>query len=403
MRQGDTRFTTHQWSAIATDYAANLSAGLQILSQKWNELAAADMLPNNRSASAIESWFLAAWTYNSGFHPNTGSYYGLGWFNNPANPRYPADRQPFLRATYDDAAHPGNWSYEEKIMGWAETPQRTYFSQLSYIVPSFGAGAGGRLTLPRRTMFCTTVNWCDSTLPGGADPCPTEDEHCWFHGFVNYASCPDQCATERSQFAAGSPEPPMTAQYPANCTVPGLGAGTIIVDDISDSSVNVRGCAGAPRGGKFTLRAGDHSYPNADIARIDLHQIGAGYLGHLWFTHTEPPIGTDGYVPEKVRVVGTWTPEGIRPGGYTIKVHMPDHGAGAGVDYVIFPGIRDGVIQPQQVFHFQQSDGGSTNRWVTVGVSTLYPGARVELSNITPDGDGDVDIAYDAMAFVPTS
>jgi hypothetical protein len=109
--------------AIGTDYAANIAAGLQILTSKWNELNAISTFANNRDPRYIENWYLAIWGYSSSVHPINGSNpYGVGRLNNPANPSYPANHQPFLRTNLDDAIHPGDWPYQEKVMGWIETP-----------------------------------------------------------------------------------------------------------------------------------------------------------------------------------------------------------------------------------------------------------------------------------------
>ncbi|MEU2718058.1 hypothetical protein [Streptomyces sp. NPDC007205] len=52
--------------------------------------------------------------------------WGLGWDNNPANPIYAKGwGHPFMNTDVDgpeadkDAAHPQEWPYEEKVMGWA--------------------------------------------------------------------------------------------------------------------------------------------------------------------------------------------------------------------------------------------------------------------------------------------
>ncbi|MFF3857508.1 hypothetical protein, partial [Micromonospora sp. NPDC002575] len=63
---------------------------------------------------------------NLGFNPAgaPSEPWGLGWYNNPANPLYPPHRLPFLDTSLNpdanhDAAHPQDWPYEEKVMGWA--------------------------------------------------------------------------------------------------------------------------------------------------------------------------------------------------------------------------------------------------------------------------------------------
>jgi len=124
MRLSDTTYTTTQQREIAIDYATNIAASLQILEQKWNELNQnfVPMVINNDDPSSLENWFAALWDYNEGFNPPSSSGnntpWGLGWGNNPANPKYPPTRHAFLDDnSYSDAAHPQDWPYEEKVLG----------------------------------------------------------------------------------------------------------------------------------------------------------------------------------------------------------------------------------------------------------------------------------------------
>ncbi|WP_132110663.1 hypothetical protein [Actinocrispum wychmicini] len=400
MRKTDTVFNPTQQAAVAIDYAANIAAGLRILATKWNELYDAGMLLNGGDPRFIENWFFATWTYNSGFHPPGAGDWGVGWLNNPANPRYKPGRNLFLRDTYDDAAHPGFWSYPEKILGWIETPQKTYFGQESYK----SAKMFFIVHDPGLFQFCTSVNNCSQS-----SPCPAENSSCWFHGSSSWANCANTgvCSFEDVTYAPGSGEPPMKAQYPdfADCARPGIPAPELtIVDDIPDSALNIRGCPGDVRGGKFTLRTGGNQSPNAYIAQIDLHSFGAGYKGHMWFTHTykndklpeSPDVKPAPYVNQKFQVTGTWSPDLPREGCYQIETWMPSHGAEANVTYVIFPGIRGGVEMPAVEVSIQQTSSDTskilTRTW-------LSPGARVMLSNLTNDGDGSKDIVFDQMAF----
>ncbi|NLT55843.1 MAG: hypothetical protein GXX79_15050 [Actinomycetales bacterium] len=109
--------------AVALDYTANIAAGLNILIDKWNQTRAAGLVHSDGDPGNIENWFFAAWAYNSGFYPqseaskNDGAW-GVGWFNNPANPRYPFDRHAFGSNPHD-AAHPQDWPYPEKVIGFA--------------------------------------------------------------------------------------------------------------------------------------------------------------------------------------------------------------------------------------------------------------------------------------------
>lgn len=138
MSVGDTSLSAHGQIKVAVDYQENIAAGLQILETTWNQLYSEGIIANNGDPKYLENWFYAAWAYNSGIEP-TGSYdpngcttgpsctgpdgtWGLGWANNPENPAYPPNRAPYLKDTYADAATPGDWPYEERVMGWMGSP-----------------------------------------------------------------------------------------------------------------------------------------------------------------------------------------------------------------------------------------------------------------------------------------
>ena len=256
----------------------------------------------------------------------------------------------------------------------------------------------------------------------------------------------------------------MDAQYPADCpsraSVSGeFGAGMLVVTDLNDPSQNTRGCAWAnatanPNGndGKFTIRLGDNislsSNPNGALqqnpltAQIDLHQIGAGFLGHFYFTHTYNGTGVDSAtetliqggdeqpalteqadgVPTDVqhKVVGMWTPDitaADEPdfGLWTVYASLPDHGANApDVTYHIDFG-EDSTGQPSgtrtcninQDSAGQEDQTGGGNRFVDIGTYALDPGADVWLDNMvtnTSAGDpmnGTKDVAFGSLIFVP--
>jgi len=82
---------------IAVDYATNIAASMKILADKWNEVHkdGQKVTVNNDDPSMVENWFTAVWNYNLGFNlpsdasaPDHGGNWGLGWYNNPANPIY---------------------------------------------------------------------------------------------------------------------------------------------------------------------------------------------------------------------------------------------------------------------------------------------------------------------------
>src|SRR5437762_1898697 len=80
-----------------------------------------------------------------GLHPGPSctdgaGNWGLGWFNNPANPIYPVDRQRFNANDPFDTKNPQLWPYQEKVMGWAFTPVGRYNYIGGYWEPAYHAG-----------------------------------------------------------------------------------------------------------------------------------------------------------------------------------------------------------------------------------------------------------------------
>jgi hypothetical protein len=160
-------------------------------------------------------------------------------------------------------------------------------------------------------------------------------------------------------------------------------------------------------------------------AQIDLHQIGAGFLGHYYFTHTYdgtnvksqingevPQVGPVddewALVPTQVehKVLGTWTP-GIpynaAPGLYTIIAALPANGAAApSVTYHIDHGQKNGepILASSTC---TASQAGTGIRWIYLGTWNLAPGADVWLDNMVPGTDGTQDIAFSSLVFEPTT
>jgi hypothetical protein len=453
-------------TAIATDYAANIAASVQILAETWNQLATMSpaVLVNGGNPNYIENWYLAIWGYNSGVYlqsdagSNSG-HYGVGWFNNPANPQYPANRAPFDDnvTTSNDAANPQLWSYEEKVMGWIEHPQLKG-STPDYAQPNFGTsiqdldyygtlGSGPGMNLPGSYVFCSpTVNDCSSSAP--SNPCPADSSACWWDSPVTWISPENSAtaATEKLSYSLGSSEPAMVAQYPADCPDEGafyaqFNSVPYVVTDLNDPDQNTRGCAwSSTSDGMFTIRLGDNisiddnqagfMQANPLSAQIDLHQIGAGFLGHYYFTHTydgtgvtsaateitagQPSTDESTTVPAQVqhKVVGTWTPNipyGTPAQTYEILAAIPDHGANApSVTYHIDEGEVNGLpitnsqgaIPTPTCVISQASEG---NRWVYLGNYTLAPGADVWLDNMVANATGTNDVAFSTLVFVPAS
>ena len=437
---GNSVFTHNQQVAIAIDYAANISAALNILIDKWNQI---DGDPEGRTwigtgdPTWIQEWFLAVWAYNSGFHlsadknlPDNEGRWGLGWLNNPINPRYDPSRDPFLRYTMADAERPSDWAYPERIMGWVERPIKRGqpISSPAYARPTFGSGAPfdtqlGELVmaLPDRTTFCSpSMNNCD---PDSADPCPADSSACWWHGQgdAGFTCNHDECASERLTYGAGETEPAVERIYGRSCAEfngnldpdKDFTSTTTVVYTLPDPAGQYAlGCATQPNGGKFTLRAGVPAgdYPGSVYPQVDLHQLGAGYQGHIWFGHAYQGQGLDHDNDPKTFLVGSWTPDlPLDPGErqrFDILAHLPSHGGEyPAVEYLVQPGAN--LPYEDVSCEIDQGTGSiatfGSDKWVYIGAYELGRGSQVQMNNHYDGEDGSVDVAWDAMAFVPIS
>jgi hypothetical protein len=403
--------------AVALDFAANVAAGLRILQEKWNETRRAGMIVNNGDPAKIENWFVAVWAYNSGFHPDMhdGQPWGVGWLNNPANPRYNQQRAPFLEDTYDDARTPQKWPYPEKVMGWAGHPIELNESPETLVAGYRAAWwvdvSSRRSAKPPIDLFCDRSNDCypgslivpnDPEVIGEpAGPCGHENDaglfdlKCWYHQPVRWKGDATSCAAcgnEVLRFDPGYEYQADGTSFPPKCDTGGLPAGARIVDDIPTSMPSIR--PNCPKsftstgafGFTFASDASGH-YPS----KMDLHQIGGGFMAHMWRSHTRQP-GTYGGT---LKITGTWRPNPIT--GWTrIMVSVPDHGAWTRqADYTIQLG--NGTVRHRVV-----NQAWRQHRWVELGVFYLEGNASVSLTNETSDGDGDESVIFDAMAFVPT-
>jgi hypothetical protein len=407
--------------AVAVDYATNIAAGLRILQSKWNETRAAGLIHANGDPAWLENWYFAIWAYNSGFHPNqgNGTPWGVGWANNPANPQYPPGRS-FFNLDPHDAAHPQDWPYPEKVVGFAA------FSIATLDGPGFrpawwNSDLDRLRAKPSIYHFCTPQNndcysgssflpncpetSCDpGTIGEPAGPCAHRnsagyyDLKCWWHDPTTFSNCGSGvCGHELLRFDTTYPEQPDGTNYPPNCSTTGLPSGAVVVDDVPASVPTLRPCTRTwTTGGSFGLRfAADATghYPS----KIDFHQLGSGFGGHFWFAHSRwSGLAT----ASKLEVTGTWTPPAMS--GWTrIKVHLPNHGAHTQLaDYTVYLGNG-------QTRHRVLSQNWEKNLWVDLGVYNLTSGAKVTLTSTVmaneTDEDHNWDIAFDAVAFVPTS
>lgn len=234
--------------AIAVDYATNIAAAMQILADKWNEVHAVGqtVTVNNDDPSVVENWFTAVWNYNLGFNPaadagKNAGYWGLGWYNNPANPLYKKSwGHPFMDTDVDgptankDAAHPQDWPYEEKVMGWAALSIDTGFSygtdgrqdwpgdsgfNSAGFQPAWWISKGDRSSVsPPLDAFCNTKNNCDPNVPPN---CPNKEcykQYWWNQPNVTWkVLCATTCGHENIKYQTLISEPGQGHEYAYSC------------------------------------------------------------------------------------------------------------------------------------------------------------------------------------------
>lgn len=412
--------------AVALDFAANVAAGLRLLQDKWNQTYDAGMRINNADPSRIENWFFAVWAYNSGMHAltdaskNDGAW-GVGWLNNPANPRYPANRTAFLdNNNASDAAHPQDWPYPEKVIGFAAAPVQLLESPGVYVPayraaswnPSTDANGVNHSGEENRTNAKPPINqFCDATVscfPGSkytpnapdvsgepAGPCAHEnaalqyDLKCWYHGPSTWKpDCAATCGYEFIRFSPGYAYQDDATTYAPLCSSAGLPTGAKIIDDVPNGTLSVRPNCNRfwTQAGTFTLNfkpAADGTYPG----KIDFHQIGGGFGGHFWFAHTRTSGPLD--------VSATWKMSTTRTGPMEVLVALPEQGAETSfATYTI-------ATATGPVTRVVKQAGGSTTRWASLGAFSFKGYPQVSLTSVTANGTGDQDIAFDAVAFVP--
>ncbi|WP_206347679.1 golvesin C-terminal-like domain-containing protein [Streptomyces verrucosisporus] len=423
--------------AVALDYTANLAAGMQILAKKWNQIHDAGLEVNNGNPAKLENWFFALWAYNSGFYPQAdagkhGGAWGLGWTNNPANPEWDFGRTPFMEdrlgnESPHDAAHPQDWPYPEKVLGFAAHPPSYLESPGTMVAafrPAWWNGSNGDATAsgsamynrarvkPPENLFCTSSNDCDPGRIGddaanetGAGPCQiTTGDHkfkCWWHESVTWKDdCNYSCGNEFVRFNSSYDEEDDGTAYPPDCTRSGLPSNAMIIDDVPAGTPSVRpNCSNSSwtNQGTFTLDFGEgesgghptNSYTRWP-AKVDLHQIGGGFGGHFYFGHTRKN-DTKG---NRLKFTGTWKLDKAVNGPAKIMVHLPDHGA-----HTKFAKYEITTAKGKRYRTIAQKD--DSNRWVNLGAFMFDGAPEVKLTTITPDGTGDEDVAFDAIAVAP--
>ncbi|SEO39793.1 golvesin C-terminal-like domain-containing protein [Actinacidiphila rubida] len=425
-KPGETALDPTVQRAVALDYTVNVAASLQILADKWNEIhtSGQTVTINNDDPSKPENWFAAVWNYNLGFNPPAGAPgvpWGLGWYDNPANPIYPPSRQAFMDTTLDpdanhDAAHPQDWPYEEKVMGWAawsidtghsystagrqDWPGESGFSSAGF-QPSWWLSNGDRSAVkPPLDTFCTADNACDIANP---PPCETQhidgcDQlHWWFNeNTVWKPDCVDSCGHESIKYQTLRAEPGRgyRLQYGTpDCTAPPTGS--LVVHSVPAGTNSWSDCGVISSQGTFQFTFSPDTMGLYE-AKGDLHQIGGGYQGHFWYAHARDKASLGG-VGGRMTVLGQWKLNSpLSQPQAEVFVHVPDTGAQATqAVYQI-----DTAFGPVKKTISQRAH--ATDAWVSLGAyrfNTTTP--AVSLSNTVNSGNADDDIAWDAVAFVP--
>jgi endonuclease/exonuclease/phosphatase family metal-dependent hydrolase len=426
-KEGEEPLPYDKQRAVALDFAANIAAGVQILQKKWNETRAAGLIVNDGTAAKLENWYFAVWAYNSGFYPqstaaaNNGAW-GVGWANNPANPKYPANRGAFLENDnfgddYFDATHPQDWPYPEKVMGWAGHPVEVLESPDTMVVGyraafwNGGAAQGPinrRNVIPPHRQFCDASNNCEwgaQHLPDDpevagepAGPCNHRngagriDLKCWYHQSTTWKpDCSLTCGNEVLRFDPGYAYQEDGTAYPPRCDLSGLPAGARVIDNVPDNVASVRpNCARAwVNAGTFDLsyRAdATGAYPG----KIDTHQLGMGHGGHFWMANSRSSAANG----EQLQVIGRWRFHQTHAGLGTLMAHLPQLNNGtpqAKYEVKTAYGTRIAVIDQK----------GNGNRWVKLGTYRFNGTPEVTLTNLSSNGDGSQRVAFDSMAFVP--
>ncbi|XUL91087.1 Tat pathway signal protein [Streptomyces galilaeus] len=439
-KEGETSRDVPIQRAIAIDYTTNIAASLYILADKWNEVhqSGQTIAVNNDDAAKPENWFTAVWNYNLGFNKKadagTNGNWGLGWFNNPANPVYPASRLAFMNTDLDplatkDAAQPQKWPYEEKVMGWAawsqdagysyatsgrqDWPGESGFSSAGFY-PATWNGTNGSIIDPssgkyRRAhisppldAFCNTKNNCDTANP---PDCPTAGcytQYWWHESNTTWKSdCSASCGIERIKYVTVINEPGRGYRLQHGTPVcSGAPSGAKVVESVPAGTDTWSDCGTTATDGSFQFTF--YSDPGATgpglgqyDAKADLHQIGGGYDGHFWFTHARDTdhLGGDG---GRMTILGDWKLNSAISGRQAeVFAHIPD--TGAQVSNATYK-----IITPFGAVTKTINQNTHNNSWVSLGAYNFNnQPPEVQLTNSTSDGAADKDVAYDAIAFVP--
>ncbi|MGM9470320.1 SGNH/GDSL hydrolase family protein [Streptomyces murinus] len=424
-KPGETSLSPALQKAVAVDYATNIAASLKILADKWNEVHAAGqtITVNNDDPAYVENWFTAVWNYNLGFNPPSGAsqhagHWGLGWYNNPANPIYKKSwGHPFMDTVVDgtganhDAAHPQDWPYEEKVMGWAawsidtgysyatsgrqDWPGESGFSSAGFRPAWWNTTAVRSQVSPPLTTFCNSDNNCDPVTPPNCG-----NEECYAQFWFNKpnatwkTNCATECGHELIKYQTLIPEPGRGYRLKNGMPVcSGEPTGAHVVASVPNSTETWSDCGQAISSGSFQFTFYPDPLGTHYEAKADLHQVGGGFGGHFWYTHTrnEDHLGGPGGLMD---IDGTWT-LGEQMDLAQVWVQVPDTGAQTKNAHYVIHGALGGPYDR----YLDQAD--NNGKWVSLGAYKFTSTPSVSLTNYTPGGTGDDDIALGAVAFQP--
>ncbi|GAA3832263.1 hypothetical protein GCM10022403_076770 [Streptomyces coacervatus] len=414
--------------AVAVDYATNIAASLKILADKWNEVhkTGQTITVNNDDPARPENWFTAVWNYNLGFNPPSeaskhNGHWGLGWYNNPANPLYKNSwNHPFMDTSVDgpeanrDAAHPQDWPYEEKVMGWAawsidtgfsygtsgrqDWPGESGFSSAGFRPAWWSNNPQRSAVSPPLTTFCNSSNNCNPQQPPN---CGTEE--CYAQFWWNKPKtgwkpdCDTSCGHESIKYETETtPEPGRGTRLQTGAPLcAGQPNGSLVVTSVPNKTETWSDCGQATSAGSFQFAFNPDTMGTHYEAKADLHQVGGGFGGHFWYSHTRSPdrLGGDNGA---MTVNGTWT-LGQNLNWARVLVHLPDTGAQTRQATYDVRGTDDTGSAGGTKRVVLQTAGG----WASLGVFHFTGTPQVSLSNTTADGTADEDVAWGAVAFQP--
>ncbi|MBY8884126.1 SGNH/GDSL hydrolase family protein [Streptomyces sp. PTM05] len=465
-KPNETEMPYNEQLAISLDYTVNIAKAVQLISDKWNEIhtPGQTITINNDDPSKIENWFASVWNYNEGFNApgsDPSGNWGLGWYGNPANPIYPFARGPFMDTSYDvdanqDAAHPQDWPYEEKVMGWAAWSQDTGWSfddngnqqqpgDAGYGTMGFNPAwwngssttgpANREAVKPPLDTFCTTTdNACDINNP---PPCETQhlqgcDVLHWWHSNATWKDdCATTCGNESIKYQTLRSEPGRGHGGVGQpiCSTSPLPSGTKVIDSLPSSVPTYRtDCAkDTQNDGSFAFTFLADSSGEFE-ARGDLHQVGGGYNAHFWYAHTRDVNGgvtnlndsatwydsstgkfaangaaVDSFLSTPVladgdmAITGDWKLSQKISGYQRVWVHVPDTGSTAQQEIYT---VHTGSATTNRVINAHDR----ANEWVSLGAIDFKPGSDwqgVTLTNYAYGATADDSIAWDAVAFSP--